>query len=122
MFRAVIAVGFGSCLGGICRFGLSRAVQAVAPAGFPYATFVVNLLGCLLIGIVAGVLSRMQLQEEWRLVLAVGFCGGFTTFSTFSSENLALLQSGNILTCILYAAVSVVLGVIAVWVGLTAVK
>lgn len=78
--------------------------------GFPWGTFAVNLAGCLLIGCLAGVFSRYT-SQPLNLLLTVGFCGGFTTFSTFSRESLALLQSGQWWPLVTYVILSVVLGI-----------
>ena len=86
--------------------------------GFPWETFTVNVVGCLLIGILWGVTSRFQsVSPSISLFLMVGFCGGFTTFSTFSKEILTMLQANNYTLFSLYAIGSMVLGVMAVALG-----
>ena len=86
--------------------------------GFPWGTFAVNVAGCLLIGILWGVTSRFQnVSPSLSLFLMVGFCGGFTTFSTFSKEGLTILQANNYILFSLYAIGSVVLGIMAVALG-----
>lgn len=111
-------IGTGSFLGGVSRFIVSRMVQNSADSAFPFGTLVVNILGCLIIGIVYGVADRGTLiTPEMRLFLAVGFCGGFTTFSAFAAENIAMLRDGNVLYFALYAGISVFLGVLATWSG-----
>lgn len=85
---------------------------------FPVATFVVNVLGCFAIGFFSGMaLQSTHINDTWRLFLTVGFCGGFTTFSTFANENLNLLQNGHIVGFALYAALSLFVGIIAVYLG-----
>ena len=74
------------------RYALQQAVQSRWPLAWPVGTGVVNLLGCLLAGLVLGLLERYALAETWRLLLLAGVCGGFTTFSAFALDNLALLQ------------------------------
>src|SRR3954466_13288434 len=90
---------------------------------FPLGTFVVNTIGCLLIGIFYALIEKGNLlTPEWRLALTTGFCGGFTTFSTFAYENMNLLRTGDYLYFVLYAAGSVILGLAAVYVGIFALK
>lgn len=83
----ILAVGLGSMLGGISRYGMTLATQNVAAFSLPWGTLVSNLAGCLLIGIIAGLGARSELlSSEMRLLLATGFCGGFTTMSSFIYE------------------------------------
>jgi CrcB protein len=118
MFRILMIIGTGSFLGGVSRFIVARVVQNSADSAFPFGTLFVNVLGCLIIGIVYGVADRGTIiTPEMRLFLAVGFCGGFTTFSAFAAENIAMLRDGNVLQFALYAGISVFLGVLATWFG-----
>lgn len=122
MLKDVILVGVGSGIGGICRYLISLFMGHVQ-SGFPWGTFAVNVTGCLLIGILWGVASRCQnLSSAFSLFLMVGFCGGFTTFSTFSKEGLSLLQANDYTLLSLYVIGSVVLGFIAVALGYLATK
>lgn len=84
----IVAVFIGSGLGGVCRFLCSRWIQSLAPqALFPWGTFAVNVAGCFVIGLLYGIFDRYSvLNPEMRLLLIVGFCGGFTTFSTFITK------------------------------------
>ena len=117
MVRDIIIVGIGSGIGGICRYLISLII-GFANNGFPWGTFAVNIAGCLLIGILWGVTSRFQsISPAFTLFFMVGFCGGFTTFSTFSKEGLALLQTNNYTLFALYTIGSVVLGILAVALG-----
>ena len=117
MIKDIVLVGIGSGIGGICRYLISL-FMGHAQSGFPWATFTANVAGCLLIGLLWGVTSRFQnLSPAFSLFLMVGFCGGFTTFSTFSKESLALLQANNYLLFALYAVGSVLLGILAVALG-----
>lgn len=95
--------GTGSCL----RYLLSLLFQT------PLATFTANILGCLIIG----ALSTLITNAEWKLLLVTGFCGGFTTFSTFSNEATAMLRSGDTMQTVCYVAASVILGILAVFAG-----
>lgn len=118
MIKTLLFVGLGSFLGGISRFGLTRWVQSHGTGDFPYGTLVVNLLGCLFIGVFYGWFDRARIFDpDLRLLLTVGFCGGFTTFSTFANEGLSLFQSGNFFAAIAYAVVSLVAGLVMVYLG-----
>lgn len=109
-------VGAGSCIGGICRFLLSRAVQLCVSVAFPWGTFAVNIIGCLLIGFFYGLMDRgMHVSENMRLFITVGFCGGFTTFSTFIHESYLLFDSSGHLTLALYTIASLAAGFAAVY-------
>jgi fluoride exporter len=118
LIKILIIIGSGSFLGGISRFLVSRWVQDSVSSSFPWATMIVNLAGCFLIGVLYGISDKGNLIGlEWRLFLTVGFCASFTTFSTFSHESLALLKDGNILLFALYAGVSVFIGILATFFG-----
>ena len=118
MLKLILIIGTGSFIGGVSRFLASRYIQNTVISGFPYGTLFVNVLGCLLIGIFYGMSERGNfMSTEMRLFLTVGFCGGFTTFSTFASENLSLLKDGNFFYFALYTALSVFLGLMATYFG-----
>lgn len=123
MLKILFMIGTGSFLGGISRFLASKYIQDSFMAAFPYGTFVVNILGCFLIGLFYGLSERGALvSPEWRMFLTVGFCGGFTTFSTFANENLALLRDGNIFYFALYAGLSVFVGILFTYLGNLTIK
>ena len=112
VLKNVLAVGFGSALGGIARYGIAVALKNLCGA-FPWGTLCVNALGCFLLGLLWGWFGRHgNTDGAWALFLSVGFCGGFTTFSTFSKEALALLQSGAWTAFVLYLIGSVVVGLV----------
>lgn len=112
-------VAIGGALGAVARATLSMAVQARWPSSLPWGTIVVNLLGCLVLGLLSGVLeSRPQLNPTWRALGAVGVLGAFTTFSTFENETLALLQRGEVPAALANVGLSVAAGLVAVWTGL----
>ena len=111
-------VGSGSFIGGIFRYLGSRFIQHFFVTTFPLGTFVINLSGCFLIGLFYGLFERFStLGSDWRLFLTVGFCGGFTTFSSFTSENILLLRQGDFLYFALYTTLSVFLGLLATYLG-----
>lgn len=115
--RNIIAVGAGSFIGGIARYIVSLAMKGISK-GFPWATILVNLLGCLIIGLLWGFLSRnVSESTSWGLFLTVGLCGGFTTFSTFSKEALTMLQTGQIWGFASYIALSILAGIALVALG-----
>lgn len=108
-------VALGGALGATCRYGLSLITVKM---DFPLMTFITNLLGAFIIGLIAGFAVRKNVSSGLVLFLKTGFCGGFTTFSTFSLEALTLLQKGAYLTAGLYAVLSLVLCVAGVALGM----
>ena len=113
MLNNVLLVALGGALGSVCRYLLSGwNVES-----FPFGTFVVNIVGSLLIGFLVGWVNRGVLVPEMKLLLVTGFCGGFTTFSTFANESFVMLKVGDALLAALYVALSVFLGILAVWLG-----
>lgn len=118
MLKLILMVGAGSFAGGVSRFIASRLIQESVSSSFPYGTFIVNILGCFLIGLFYGLSERGNLlNTEWRMFLTVGFCGGFTTFSTFSGENIAMLRDGSFFLVALYISLSLFFCLIATWFG-----
>jgi fluoride exporter len=117
---ASLNVAAGGAVGALARFHLGRAVsQATGPgAAFPWATFAVNVLGCLAMGLLAGWLARGSGHEAARLLLGVGLLGGFTTFSAFGLEMVGLFERGSPGLAVAYALASVIAGVMALWLGL----
>jgi CrcB protein len=111
MLKLILIVGSGSAIGGISRFLLGRWVHERWPSVFPAGTLLINVLGCFLIAVVYTWTVKGNLPEETRLLLTTGFCGGFTTFSTFAWENLELLRNGNTGLAVTYTLASVVLGI-----------
>ena len=117
LLKTILAVGSGSFLGGAGRYLVSLAMKDISK-GFPWATLAVNLLGCFLIGLLWGVFGKNGTDgSNWALFLTVGFCGGFTTFSTFSKEAIIMLQTGHVWGFAAYVSMSVVVGVALVALG-----
>ncbi|MBO4966353.1 MAG: fluoride efflux transporter CrcB [Muribaculaceae bacterium] len=120
---SILAVFIGSGLGGVCRYVLSRFIQSNVASGtiFPWGTFWVNIIGCFIIGLCYGYFNRYAASSifspQVRLILTVGFCGGFTTFSTFINENYLLFQSSNVFLLCVYVAASVLLGFALLYAG-----
>jgi len=123
MFKDILLVGVGSFVGGSLRMVISKYVQLAIVGSFPLGTMVVNVLGCFLIGIFASLPSdNGGISPAVRLLLTTGFCGGFTTFSTFCNESLALLRQQQFLAMACYVSGSVFLGLLAVYGGMQAAK
>ena len=121
MFRTLFIIGLGSFCGGIFRFLLTRFVQNHFLAAFPFGTMIVNITGCLLIGIFYGLFERGNLfNTDLRLFLTVGLCGGFTTFSTFSLEAQTLLGKGHYAAAVVYMCASVLFCLAGVMAGMYA--
>jgi fluoride exporter len=118
MVKILFIIGSGSFLGGIARYLISRFIQNSLISSFPFGTIVVNIIGCFLIGLFYGISERGNMMNaEWRMFLTVGFCGGFTTFSTFAYENVSLLRDGSFFLFALYTGLSVFLGLLATYLG-----
>lgn len=96
--------------------------ERIAAYHFPWATFLVNIAGSLLIGLFYSMSAKLNLSDEMRLLLTAGLCGGFTTFSTFSYDNLAMLRQGEWLTCAVYIVVSIAGGIGACLLGASVLK
>lgn len=111
--RILLLIGTGSFIGGIFRYALVHFVQSRATTAFPFGTLAVNLVGCFVIGLVFALSEHSKINEEWRMFLAAGICGGFTTFSAFSLETFGMLRTGMAWYACLYILVSVLVGVLA---------
>ena len=115
MLKIVMILGMGG-IGTLARYWLAGLCQSMLAGGFPLGTLCVNVLGCLLIGLLCAFFASPQLvREEWRIALLVGLLGAFTTFSTFGWETLTLLMDGQWKLAILNVLLNNVLGLIAVW-------
>lgn len=117
MIQSLLCIGAGSCMGGIARYLLSQAIDSRFSGHFlPLGTLAVNVLGCFAIGLIGAAFGRMGCSSDgWRLFLTVGFCGGFTTFSTFVNESHSMLSAGQFAASAAYAAASLALGLMALY-------
>jgi CrcB protein len=117
---AVVLVGAGGALGAMARYGVSVLVGRLWPSGFPLATILVNIVGSLAMGLLVGAMARLlpPWQAEARLFVAIGMLGGFTTFSSFSLDTIALIERGAMGQALLYIGLSVALSVLGLYLGL----
>lgn len=114
----ILIIGLGGFLGSISRYGLNHLLDKRWEILFPYGTFTVNMLGCLLLGVIYGLMQRGNvLSEEWRLFLAIGFCGSFTTYSTFAYENFLMLRDSALISMLIYTGLSIFIGIVVVYLG-----
>lgn len=119
MWKSILLIGLGGGAGSIFRFLVSHFTKRFWSGEFPLGTFLVNLSGCLLIGLFIGSMLKWQnLATDFRMLLIVGFCGGYTTFSAFALENFELINSGKLTVSLMYALASVILGIVFVWFGI----
>ncbi len=118
MIKNLLLIGAGGFLGSVARYLLSRLNLHIDWLSIPWGTLLVNVLGSLLIGFLIGISEKSQvLTLEMRMFLMVGLCGGFTTFSSFTGENLMLMRNGQFLPLFLYTGLSILLGFTAVYFG-----
>ncbi|MGB0403134.1 MAG: fluoride efflux transporter CrcB [Salibacteraceae bacterium] len=119
MFNNLALVFIGGGLGSVLRFLITRFMTSRFEYGLPISTLSVNVIGSLLLGLFIGFAHKNNWGESQYLILfTVGFCGGFTTFSTFSYENIILLKQGDYLMTILYTTLSLGLGLSAAFLGI----
>jgi fluoride exporter len=112
MFTNILLVGLGGAVGSILRYFCQRSLNF----NFPYGTFVANLFGCLFIGLLWGLFTK-HMDEQKSLLLVTGFCGGFTTFSSFTYEGVQMLMNNRWMQFLFYTAGSVVAGLLATYAG-----
>jgi CrcB protein len=116
----ILLVGTGGFFGSIARYITTISIDKRLNSFFPYGTLTVNLLGSFFLGLILSVVIKKTgtTGEQWKLLLGTGFCGGFTTFSAFAFENVSLLDARFPGTAVLYTALSLAFGVVAVWAGM----
>jgi CrcB protein len=114
MFKNILLVGLGGFLGTIIRFLFYQIIKS--QESYP-VTFLINVIGSLIIGIIIALNLKHGINDQWKLFLATGVCGGFTTFSSFSIENLQLIQQGKFGLSLLLILSSVFISIIAAYIG-----
>ena len=123
MIKNILLVGMGGAIGSVFRYLCQKWVHQLYPHPFPLGTFLVNIIGCFLIGIFFAASEKSSfISADWKLFLMTGICGGFTTFSAFAFENMNLIRSGDMTNFLLYTISSVVLGILAVFAGVALIK
>jgi len=123
MIKNFLIVGLGGAVGSMLRYAVQKFFQAQTTAAFPTGTLLVNIAGCFLIGILWSLVSRsLTWNDEMKLLLMTGFCGGFTTFSAFTLEGIGLLKENRTVLFVIYLTASVVGGLLATFIGIRIVK
>jgi len=112
---SLLYVFLGGGLGSLCRYGISKAWDT---SHLHYGTLVANVISCLILGLLIGMTSQEMLKSEQKLLLMTGFCGGFSTFSTFSGELVQLYQGGNAIAAGTYMLISIVAGIACILIGM----
>jgi fluoride exporter len=121
--KQVFFVGLGGAAGSILRYLTSMITLKYYSASFPLATFIVNIIGCFLAGLIFGLTTQEAPEaQNLKVLLLTGFCGGFTTFSAFALENIRLMNAGSVSMAVLYTVISIFAGLIAAWIGVALVR
>lgn len=123
MIKSYLIVGLGGAAGSMLRYGVQKIFNSQYAGQFPTGTLLVNISGCFIIGVLWGIASRsLTWNEEMKLLLMAGFCGGFTTFSAFTMEGIGLLKENKSSLFIIYLTASVVGGLLATFIGIRIAK
>ena len=123
MLKTILYIAIGGALGSVLRYLTSIFINKYWANHFPMATFITNVLGCFLIGLIIGILEKNNLAvSNLKWFLVTGFCGGYTTFSAFGMENVTLFQNNNTFLAFTYIGFSIIIGLFAVWLGLFVTK
>ena len=121
--KAILIIWLGGGIGSVFRYLVQLGINKLVTVTFPAGTFLVNITGCFVIGLLYGLSGRYAaLTSEWRLFLITGLCGGYTTFSSFSYESISLFRQGNYTYFILYTVLSVLIGLFSTIGGMNIVK
>ena len=120
--RIILAIGIGSFIGGVSRYLITSFIQNKFLSTFPYGTLGVNIIGCFLIGVVYALSEKGNVNVEWRLFLATGILGGFTTFSSFSNETVSMLRDAQYWQAFAYIGFSILIGLAATFGGIILIK
>lgn len=114
---SIVYVFLGGGLGAVCRFGMARLIPATNH-GFPWATFITNVLSCVLLGYLLGLTLQKGMDSKYQLLLMTGFCGGFSTFSSYSAETYKLLEQQQYSMALLYVTFSIIVCLVSLWLGI----
>ena len=117
-----VMIALGGALGALARYQLSTVIQSRIPVGYPWGTFVVNISGCLVMGIATTLVTERLANPNWRFLVPIGFIGAYTTFSTFELETFRAVGDGAWLIAGSNVAASVLTGYVALWIGVVVAK
>ena len=120
--KIILAVGLGSFIGGVSRYLITLFIQNKFLSTFPYGTMFVNVAGCFLIGAIYALSDKGNFSPAWRMFLATGIMGGFTTFSSFSNETVSMLRDAEYVPAFSYVAFSIIIGLAATFGGISLIK
>lgn len=123
MLKTIFIVGTGGFIGSVARYLTQIYAEKLFHSTFPFGTFIANILGCFIIGVVFAIAEKGNLMSpEWRIFLTVGFCGGYTTFSSFAYNNFSFLKDQTLFPFFLNIGLSVIVGILAVYLGVLLVR